>query len=73
MFGKLYNIFPIKTIFLVSAIIFEIGSLIAATATVSDALILGRAISGFGSGGIVAGCFTSVFPSYSRQYKHTWS
>ena len=58
MFGKLYSVFSVKTIFLASVAIFEIGSLVSGTASISDALILGRAISGVGSAGIIAGCFT---------------
>jgi MFS family permease len=65
MFGKLYSVSSVKAVFLTSVLIFEIGSLISGTATISAALVLGRAISGLGSAGIIAGCFTCVFPSHS--------
>ena len=57
MFGKLYSIFSIKVVFLVSILLFEVGALISGTAAVSKTLILGRAVSGFGTAGIIAGCF----------------
>lgn len=44
--GKAYKFFPLKTTFLVSIGIFELGSLICAAAPNSTALIVGRAIAG---------------------------
>ena len=44
--GKAYKYFPLKTSFLVSIAIFELGSLICAVAPNSTALIVGRAIAG---------------------------
>ena len=44
--GKAYKFFPLKTSFLVSIGIFELGSLICAVAPTSPALIIGRAIAG---------------------------
>lgn len=44
--GKGYKYFPLKTTFLVSIAIFELGSLICAVAPNSIALIVGRAIAG---------------------------
>lgn len=58
MFGKMYTIFSVKVVLLTTLCIFELGSIIAGSATSSAVLILGRAISGFGSGGVVAGLFT---------------
>ena len=60
MFGKLYHLFSVKYVFLVSIVIFEIGSLIAGVAPTSAALVLGRAISGMGCAGIISGVFTFV-------------
>lgn len=60
MFGKFYSLFSVKVVFLVALAIFEAGSLIAATAASSKALILGRAVSGMGSAGIIQGIFTTV-------------
>ena len=44
--GKGYKFFPLKTAFLVSIAIFELGSLICAVAQDSTTLIIGRAIAG---------------------------
>lgn len=44
--GKGYKFFPLKTTFLVSIAIFELGSLICAVAQDSTTLIIGRAIAG---------------------------
>ena len=68
MFGKLYSIFSVKIVFLAAVVIFEIGSLISGTAAASAMLILGRAISGFGTAGMIAGCFTCVL--FSRRFYH---
>ncbi|KAM7194175.1 azole resistance protein 1 [Naviculisporaceae sp. PSN 640] len=54
-FGKVYTIYPIKAVFLVSIFIFEAGSLICAASPSSDVFIFGRALAGVGSGGINAG------------------
>ena len=54
-YGKLYTLFSTKAIFLVSLLIFELGSLICATRPSSPVLIIGRAISGVGACGIMSG------------------
>ncbi|KAF4778633.1 major facilitator superfamily transporter [Colletotrichum scovillei] len=59
-FGKLYSLFSIKVIYLISIIIFEIGSAICGAAPQSVVLILGRAIAGVGCAGILAGTFTII-------------
>lgn len=56
-FAKLYKLFSIKTIFIISNAIFLIGSLICATAVSSPMFVLGRAVTGVGFSGELAGCF----------------
>lgn len=56
-FAKLYKLFSIKTIFLMSNVIFLVGSLLCATAASSTMFILGRAVTGLGFAGELAGCF----------------
>jgi MFS family permease len=56
--GKLYKYFPIKTWYLIALLVFEIGSLICAVAPGPTALIVGRAIAGFGGSGVTVGVFT---------------
>ncbi|KAI4250987.1 MAG: hypothetical protein LQ352_005138 [Teloschistes flavicans] len=58
--GKAYKYFPLKTSFLLSIFIFEIGSLICGVAPNSTALIVGRAIAGAGGAGIASGAYTII-------------
>lgn len=58
--GKAYKYFPLKTSFLLSIFIFELGSLICGVAPTSEALIVGRAIAGVGAAGIATGAYTIV-------------
>ncbi|PWY79249.1 MFS general substrate transporter [Aspergillus heteromorphus CBS 117.55] len=53
--GKLYNYFSSKWIFLSFFGIFEVGSLICGVATSSKMLIVGRAVAGMGSSGMLNG------------------
>ncbi|KAI0887933.1 MFS transporter [Annulohypoxylon maeteangense] len=55
MFGKFYIMYPVKWVFLVGIVLFEIGSLIAGVSPSSTVLIVGRAVSGVGGAGIFAG------------------
>jgi predicted MFS family arabinose efflux permease len=55
--GKAFRYFPLKPTLLASVLVFEVGSIVAATAQTSVALIFGRAISGFGAAGMSSGCF----------------
>lgn len=54
-FGRLYTFYSIKTVYIISIIIFEVGSAICGAAPNSEALIVGRAIAGVGSAGIFSG------------------
>ncbi|OCL11261.1 MFS general substrate transporter [Glonium stellatum] len=54
-YGKIYTLYPIKWIFLIGIVIFEIGSAICGAAPNSTVLIVGRAIAGLGSAGIFSG------------------
>lgn len=56
-FAKLYKLFSIKVIFMASNAIFLVGSLLCATAVSSAMFIAGRAVSGLGFAGELAGCF----------------
>ncbi|KIV94567.1 hypothetical protein PV10_02322 [Exophiala mesophila] len=59
-FGKLYTFYSIKTVYIVSIVIFEVGSAICGGAPTSAALIVGRAIAGVGSAGIFAGALVII-------------
>ncbi|ORX94423.1 putative efflux pump antibiotic resistance protein [Clohesyomyces aquaticus] len=53
--GKIYKYYNLKWSFIISMIIFEIGSLICGVAPTSTALIIGRAIAGVGGAGLGVG------------------
>jgi MFS family permease len=60
MFGKFYTFFSIKTVYLISIFIFEVGSALCGAAPTSPALIVGRAIAGVGSAGIFCGALVII-------------
>ncbi|EAU33525.1 predicted protein [Aspergillus terreus NIH2624] len=55
LWGKVYGFYPAKYVFLALVLLFEVGSVICAAALNSRAFILGRAIAGMGSAGIMSG------------------
>lgn len=55
VFGKIYTLLSVKATFLMSIILFEGGSALCGAAPNSIAFILGRAIAGLGSGGVLSG------------------
>lgn len=59
-FGKFYALYPIKWVYIAAIVIFEIGSTLCAAAPTSAVLIVGRAVAGIGSAGIVGGSFTII-------------
>ncbi|KAI1135166.1 major facilitator superfamily transporter [Hypoxylon sp. FL0543] len=68
-FGRLYSYFSIKLVFLLSLLIFEVGSVVCGAAPSSIALIIGRAVAGIGASGLFAGAFiivASVVPLEKR-------
>lgn len=60
LYGKIYTFFPLKWVFFAAVAVFELGSVVCATAPTSVALIVGRGISGLGSAGINSGFIMSV-------------
>ncbi|KAK6984212.1 major facilitator superfamily general substrate transporter [Favolaschia claudopus] len=55
MWGKLYKYFSARLVYLLSVVIFLVGSIVAAAAPNSPALIVGRALQGWGCSGSLAG------------------
>jgi MFS transporter, DHA2 family, glioxin efflux transporter len=53
--GKIYKHYNLKWSFLVSMLIFEVGSLLCGVANTSTTLIIGRAIAGLGAAGLSVG------------------
>ncbi|KAG4032389.1 hypothetical protein MFRU_007g02930 [Monilinia fructicola] len=58
--GKFYSNFDPKWTFLAFFALFEVGSLICAVATSSKMFIIGRAVAGLGTSGILNGAFTII-------------
>lgn len=73
MWGKAYKYFPLKISFLISIFIFELGSLICAVAPNSTALIVGRAIAGFGAAGIGSGAYTIIAFAAEPKMRATYT
>ncbi|CAI6301863.1 unnamed protein product [Periconia digitata] len=55
LWGKLYTFYPVKSTYIAAVVVFEIGSAICGAAPSSAAFIVGRAISGLGSAGLMNG------------------
>jgi MFS family permease len=58
MYGRIYTFYNTKWVFLSGIFLFEVGSAVSGAAPSSTALIIGRAIAGFGSSGIFTGAIT---------------
>ncbi|KAK4105343.1 MFS general substrate transporter [Parathielavia hyrcaniae] len=57
MFGRVFTLFSVKKAYLFALFLFEVGSLICGVAPNSITLIVGRAVAGLGSAGILTGSF----------------
>lgn len=60
LFGKIYTFYSPKWLLLGAMGLFEIGNVICGIARSSNTLIVGRAVAGLGSAGIVTGCVVGV-------------
>ncbi|KAI6088863.1 MFS general substrate transporter [Hypoxylon rubiginosum] len=59
-FGNLYKYFNAKMVYLVSLVLFEVGSVVCASAQSSSILIFGRAFLGFGAAGLLQGALAII-------------
>jgi MFS family permease len=60
--GRIYQLYSTKWIFLLSIMIFEVGSTLCAAAPNSTTFIIGRAIAGMGSAGVFSGGMMVIIP-----------
>lgn len=67
--GKVFKYFDLKYTFIVSVLIFEVGSLICGVAPTSKALIIGRVIAGIGGAGISVGGTSIVAFSAEPKFR----
>ncbi|KAB5572498.1 major facilitator superfamily domain-containing protein [Coniochaeta sp. 2T2.1] len=58
--GKAYGMFSMKTLFVISLLLFEAGSAVCGTAPNMNAIIVGRAIAGVGGAGLYVGALTYI-------------
>lgn len=68
--GRIYTFYNPKWVFLCAICLFEVGSLICATAPNSIAFIIGRAVAGAGSSGIFSGAIVimmNLVPLHKRS------
>jgi hypothetical protein len=69
LFGRIFRFYDLRWTFLVCIGIFEIGSLLCGVAPDSTSFIVGRAVSGIGSAGIMSGSMMvviSMVPLHKR-------
>ncbi|KAK3368936.1 putative aflatoxin efflux pump [Lasiosphaeria ovina] len=62
VYGRIYKFYDMKWTFLISIVVFEIGSAICGAAPSSIIFIVGRAIAGLASAGIFSGCMLIMIP-----------
>ena len=67
LFGRLVGFFEPKLFHMLSLLVFEVGSVICATAPGSAVFILGRAVAGFGAAGMTAAGFAIIGHTPMRE------
>ncbi|KAH6658708.1 major facilitator superfamily domain-containing protein [Truncatella angustata] len=72
-FGKIYGIASVKWLYLVSVIIFELGSLFCTVAPTSWFFILGRAIAGIGAAGMQQGSLMILNQCFPKHKRPMWT
>lgn len=75
LWGKIYSFYPTKYVFLTVLDLFEIGSAVCGSAPNSIAFIVGRAIAGMGSAGIISGAIVLMMqtvPLAKRPLYNGW-
>ncbi|KAG9243483.1 DNA repair protein RAD50 [Calycina marina] len=73
IYGRIYQLFNIKWSYLLSLAIFELGSLICGVAPNSIVLIIGRALAGLGSAGILTGSFVVISHAVPLKSRPVWT
>ena len=60
LFGKIYTFYSPKWVFLIAIGLFELGSVVCGAAPNSKAFIVGRAVAGLGSAGVISGAIIII-------------
>ena len=69
-FGQFFQVFNAKWLYILSVVLFEIGSAICGAAPNMNTLIVGRAIAGIGSIGIYTGSLFLISVNTSEQERY---
>ncbi|KAK5663736.1 hypothetical protein OQA88_4167 [Cercophora sp. LCS_1] len=69
VYGRVFSLFSVKKAYLNAMFFFILGSLLCGVAPNSITLIVGRAIAGFGSAGILTGSFVVVATAVPLQVR----
>ncbi|KAI0197926.1 major facilitator superfamily domain-containing protein [Astrocystis sublimbata] len=72
-YGKLYTLFSVKKLYLISIFIFEAGSLLCTLAPSSTAFILGRVVAGVGAAGIPPGSQVILSQCFPKHRRPLWT
>lgn len=72
-FGLVYTYYPSKWVLVILVSIFEIGSIICASAPSSNALIVGRVVQGVGGAGIGSGAIILISKLVPLQARPQWT
>jgi MFS family permease len=72
-FGLVYTYYPAKWVLIALVSIFEIGSIVCASAPSSNALIVGRVVQGIGGAGIGSGAIILVSMLVPLQARPKWT
>ena len=72
-FGSCYKLFKVERVYMICIAVFEIGSIVCATAFTGNAFIVGRAVHGFGGAGIFQGslCIISYVVEPEKRALYT--
>ncbi|KAM5348348.1 hypothetical protein ACJ41O_008172 [Fusarium nematophilum] len=62
IFGRIYRFYDLRNTFLACILLFEVGSAVCGAAPSSVAFIIGRAVAGIGSAGIMTGSMLAIIP-----------
>ncbi|TQV92848.1 efflux pump antibiotic resistance protein [Cordyceps javanica] len=63
VFGRAYALFSVRRVLVLANAVAVAGALLSGAAATSGALVLGRAVAGLGSSGLLAGCFAVLAQS----------
>lgn len=73
LYGRVYTFYSPKWVFMTSIGIFELGSAVSGATPTSTGFIIGRAITGLGSAGMMNGAIIVMFHIIPLAKRPTWT